>query len=288
MYLSDAIAVIARRWWVVLLGALVTVGVTGAVFSAVATQYQATGQILLLPPTARVTAEDPINPYLNLPDGLTLTAALLANHAAGLDTEAQLAAEGFEATYSVSVLPGTGPLISISVSGTDPQAALDQRDRLISIVTDRLAQLQSAEAVAPTQFIRARDVTSASEAEVLAGARLRAAAVVGVLGVFFTVTVTFAIDRLRTGRSRPAGAAQSSDAAGGQLVVLADSAHRPEPASSRPVARRIDDDEPAVPGAATTGRRTAPPISSRPRRMRPPVPGPSDAPPTNGKIGLGS
>lgn len=288
MYLSDAIAVIARRWWLVLLGAIVTVTGTGAVFSMVATQYQATGQVLLLPPTARITGDEELNPYLNLPDGLTLTAALLASHAAGLDTQAQLEAEGFDSTYLVSVLPGTGPLISVSVNDIDPQAALDQRDRLITIITDRLSQLQADEAVSPGQLIKARDVTSASDAEVLAGARLRAASVVGILGVLVTLLATFGFDRLRSrgGRGRPA----ADLAVGPQLVVLADAQPRPEQVA-RSTAAHGDAQAVGATGGATAAHRTMPPVSARPRRMRPPLPVPTpgdQTPPPNGQRGLRS
>src|SRR5690349_6583567 len=102
MYFKDFIAVLLRRWRVVLVGAIVTMlaGI-GAIF-VVPTNYQATGQmLLLLPPQAAGTT--PINPYLNLDPGLTVAASLIAATVSSDATQKEMEAAGFRSKYSIAL-----------------------------------------------------------------------------------------------------------------------------------------------------------------------------------------
>jgi capsular polysaccharide biosynthesis protein len=228
LYFSDALRVIARRWWIILIGLIAVTAGSGYVFTTVPTQYQATGQVLLLPPVVPVREGEGRNPYLDLPDGLTLTASLIAGTVSSKDTARQLEGEGFSSPYVVSVLPGTGPLIVISVKDADPDAALRLRNRLLELVEERVRDEQVDEDVSPTQLIKSRPFSVLSQAEVLAGARLRAVVLVGGVGGVVTLFAAFSFDRFRSRRT----AAQA----------------RPEePAQTEPALAAVPAVEPSVP-----------------------------------------
>ncbi len=123
MYFSDAARVLLRRWLVVVVGLVLTLGAGIAAVGSVDTRFQASGQVLLLPPSAPAIEGDPVNPYLNLPSALTFSASLIASTVTNLDSVKTLQAAGFNSPYSASVVPGTGPLIVITVEDTDPGAA---------------------------------------------------------------------------------------------------------------------------------------------------------------------
>jgi hypothetical protein len=196
VYFSDAVRVLLRRWRIVLLGALLMAGAGAAALVLVPTNQQASGQVLLLPPSEPVLEGSRVNPYLNLPSGLTFTASLLAGAVSTPDAQREMKAAGFASGYSVSVVPGTGPLLVITVKDTDQRAALATRDELIRRIEDELAVIQAKEDVPDGQIIVARRFGVSAQAEVIAGARIRAVAVILALGVVLTAVATFSVDRM--------------------------------------------------------------------------------------------
>jgi capsular polysaccharide biosynthesis protein len=200
LYFSDAIAVVVRRWYVVVVAAVVMIAGAAVVIAVVPTEYQASGQVLLLPPAESAVGADRINPYLNLPNGVTFTATLLASGAMQRSVARDLVEGGFESAYSVSVVPGTGPLIVISVKDTDGAAALALRDELIVRIESELTRIQQEESVPDSQQIVARRFNSSSVAEVLAGSKIRALGALLALGTVTTAVVLFGFDRWRTRR----------------------------------------------------------------------------------------
>ena len=160
MYFFDALQVVWRRWLVVALGVVLTAGAAVGAVSIVNTQYQATGEVLLLPPSAPYEDGDPINPYLSLPNSLVFTASLIASSVSSTDAVEATVAEGFLPDYTVAVIPGTGPLVAISVASTDRAAAIATRDELISQLDADLVALQDVEDVREDQRIVARVVSA--------------------------------------------------------------------------------------------------------------------------------
>ena len=202
MYFSEASRVLLRRWLIVVIGLALTVGAGIALVSVTETRYQASGQVLLLPPSNQVEIGDPVNPYLNLPSALTFTASLVASAMTTPDAARALALDGFVADYSVSVVPGNGPLIVISVEDTDPSVAIKTRDELVAQINSEVEEIQLREDVPTDQMIVARPFSTSSQAEVLAGAKIRALAVVSALGLVVTVLAAFAYDRAAVSRRR--------------------------------------------------------------------------------------
>lgn len=196
MYLVDALTVLARRWYVVLVGVLVTAGGAAAVITYVPTAYQSSGQmVLLLPPGASGT-DEPVNPYLNLQTGLTTAASLVAGAASTKDVAKEMDAQGLDAEYAVAVVPGTGPLIIVTAKDSDPELATATRDAMMAWIDLELRRIQAEVHVPKAQYISATRSSVSRTAEALPGSKLRAlAALVAVVGLL-TLALTFGIDRL--------------------------------------------------------------------------------------------
>lgn len=203
LYVTDAVNVLLRRWYVLAIGALVLIAGGVLVVATVPTNYQASGQMLLLPPTTPSRGIDQTNPYLELPDGLTFTASLLASTLSNPDTERDMVDQGFTSAYTVAVPPQAGPILVISAKDTDQAAALAVRDELLRRLETTLVAIQDNEGTPTEGQIVARPFNVSSKAEVLAGSKVRAFAMLGGLIIVVTLLAAFAIDRQASARKRP-------------------------------------------------------------------------------------
>lgn len=209
MYLVDALTVLARRWYVVLVGVLVMAGGAAAAIAFVPTTYQSSGQMVLLLPPGASGADKPVNPYLNLQTGLTTAASLVAGAASTKDVAKEMDAKGLDAEYAVAVVPGTGPLIIVTAKDSDPGLATATRDAMMAWIDHELQRIQEEVDVPRAQYIRATRSSVSRTAEALPGSKLRAlAAMVAVVGLL-TLALTFGIDRLLLRRGARRAAARS-------------------------------------------------------------------------------
>ncbi|GAB3254505.1 hypothetical protein [Nocardioides dilutus] len=202
MYASDTLRVFGRRWLFLGFGLVFSIGVGVQTLKHVSSDYQASGQlVVLLPPDAPGT-KTPINPYLNLQSGLSLMASVVATEVMSLTTERELGSKGFRAEYDVGLVPGVGPLLQITTKSKDPAMALATRDAVMDEVNDVMAELQQGRGIPSHQIISTEASDVSPTAQVLPGSRLRA--LVGAFGsslVLFLVA-TFALDRALA-RRRP-------------------------------------------------------------------------------------
>lgn len=194
MYLSDTLRVLARRWWLVALGAMATVAAGGYTLVSVPTQYQADAQVLLLPPPHPPVGSKRSNPYLEVRQGLVLLASLVAADVKVPELKDQLVSEGVSSDFSINVFPDSGPIIAVTAVDADQEAAVRARDRLATEITSRIVSLQRAENVAERWTIEST-VAGAPDATVRPGARIKALALVMLLGVGATMSAVFLIER---------------------------------------------------------------------------------------------
>ena len=253
VYFVDALKVIARRWYVCLAGVIILACATGVVIKVVPTQYQASGQLLLLLPSEASGTKTPTNPYLNLQSGLTTTASLISTAVSGKDAQRQLAKEGLASEYSLSLIPGTGPLILITATDSDPTTAIRTRDYLIKRLDGQLQDLQDRVNVPQRQLISSLPTNVDSQAEVLPGSKLRALGAIGGTIIVLTLIVTFTLDRfLLVRRAGMARTVSPNTRRFGRGLVrdramqkpVGDHARRPD-AGGRPREPLLDDGAPA-------------------------------------------
>lgn len=196
MYLVDAMKVVVRRWYVVVAGVLVLIGGAAAVMAYVPTVYQSSGQmVLLLPPGASGT-DQPVNPYINLQTGLTTAASLVSGAASTKDVEKEMKAQGMDAEYAVAVIPGTGPLITVSAKDSDAELATATRDAVMMWIDMELQRIQEEVDVPRAQYIGATRSSVSRTAEALPGSKLRALAALGAVVGLLTLLLTFGLDRV--------------------------------------------------------------------------------------------
>jgi hypothetical protein len=189
MDLLTALKILARQWPVVVVGLLLTVVGVVQVGSMVAPQYEAKGTVLLLSPGAGV------NPYLEFPAGLEVTADALV---VGLQTPSgveQAEAAGAVGTYSLERT--TGPLVDITGHAVTADGATDTVDAVVGQMRAELVRLQ--EGSAPEEQITV-EVLSSPTAEPKMGSRIRAQAATLAAGLVVTVAAGMSIDALRRQR----------------------------------------------------------------------------------------
>lgn len=218
----DSLKVLLRQWRVLLIGMVVVGAAAAGALVAVPTNYQATGQLVLLLPPQSTGAATPTNPYLNLEPGLTVTASLIASTLSTKDAHRTLDAAGFESDYSIGLNPGAGPILEISAEDDDPVMAVRTRDEVIKRLQDELARIQLAVSAPQRQLINARTNSVPNVAEALPGSKIRALAAIGGVGGVLTLLIAFIRDR---GRTRKVGEPP---------VLRAETSERPRETVDRP------------------------------------------------------
>lgn len=195
MYFIDALRVLRRRWLVVLIGLLCTSAAAVGLIRAVPTEYQASGQLLLLLPPTSTGRDTPTNPYLNLPSELTTTASLLAGTLMTVDSHEAVEDSGYLAEYDVAVIPGAGPLILVTTKDTDPAQTIATRDEVMRRIEAELAEIQDEVDVPTRQLITTRAASVSTTPEALSGSKVRALAGAGGVGGTLTLAAAFLVDR---------------------------------------------------------------------------------------------
>jgi capsular polysaccharide biosynthesis protein len=207
MYLVDALRVLLRRWKIVVVGVVALIAAAGAVVHYVPTQYQATGQLLLVLPADATGKQTPTNPFLNLQTGLVTVASLAASSVMTKDESRSMVGAGYTSTYAAAVSPGNGPLIVITSKDSDPAEAVRTRDEVMRRIDQELAHLQSGVDVPPTQLITSRPIAVAAQADVLPGSKIRALTAAGGGIVLITLIVAFSwegmVNRRRSAAADP-------------------------------------------------------------------------------------
>ena len=140
MYLKDLLDAMLRRWYLAVLGLLLTLVLGLFAFLSTSPTYTAVTSMFLIPPKNAVGLRG--NPYLNL-GGLGPARDVLAARVLSGATAQQIATE--DPTAEIAVDPDaltTAPILVISVSARSAHASIQYRDRLAADVAPALAAMQ--------------------------------------------------------------------------------------------------------------------------------------------------
>ncbi|PUB29944.1 hypothetical protein C8K30_102322 [Promicromonospora sp. AC04] len=217
MTLWDLVRLALRRWPVLVVGAVVTLGLAYATTLDDGVYFSRTQVVFLAPssqayPNAlRTTSED-----------LIITAGVVAKAVAGpgkvtkyASPDATLVGEGVRDGWSVR-LPDTGgqwathfaeQVLYVEVVAATPEEVADRQNAIVARIATELSRLQRDAGVAPVNRI---SVTVAPESTVVhqvQGSRARSVGMTGVLGV----CATFAVMVLLEARSRRPGRAPDTE-----------------------------------------------------------------------------
>jgi hypothetical protein len=193
----QSLALLGKRW--VFFGAalLLAVVVTAGVYHSVKPQYQATSELLLVPPTtsSTKTASNFVNDYGNL----NTVASIVSYRENSQQVASQLKAIGID-NYTVSTDPtGAVPELIITVTAGTPSLVLSQNRTLTGEVVNVLLDMQAG--AGPNTLITTKFLEQATQATRDDKSRIRVVVAVGVVLVFLAVALTALYDSLMQRRT---------------------------------------------------------------------------------------
>lgn len=154
MDLAEIFRVMRRRWYILLPGLLLTVGLTVAVTLVVPVTYQSQSTVILLNSEKATEAYDG-NPFLSTQTSLTGMADSLARNLNSDDSVRELKSRGATGTFEAKLADNAqGPLMWLTVTGTDERAVLASDKILTAYANERLGQFQEDQSVATKARIR--------------------------------------------------------------------------------------------------------------------------------------
>lgn len=178
-------AVLARRWYLLILVIGCTVGATFFVTTKVGPTYEAQGAVLVFPPVATVQrgAEQVTqgNPYLAL-DGVSQARDIVIRELTSKST-----ADDFETTFPGSTYEATpdvlnnAPIILITVESAGEGSSIDGVTNLTARIPTTLTALQSGLGLDANSVITSRNLTLDNRPDVLHKDQIRAAVVAAVV-----------------------------------------------------------------------------------------------------------
>jgi hypothetical protein len=194
MDLGSAVRVLLRRWWVLAIGLVLTLGAAGYLYTQAPPRYQATARMLLLLPAEARVVNSADSPFLYLPDGLQVLAGMVATAPKSRAFHSTMTAAGLTSQYEVGI-DTASPIITISVEGSDAQNVIATRDRVIRGVQDELLTVQQQEKTPQRQLAHARVYAIEATPDLVQGDRTRVILMVLGIGGLVTLLAAFLIDR---------------------------------------------------------------------------------------------
>lgn len=200
--LADLLGVFRRRWYLALLGLILTAALG---YGAVVTNppsYTARGLVLLLPSQASLKTTP--NPLLGLV-GLDLPGRVVTAYYSSADAQADLKRVAPSAEISVYVDDSTGgPVIAVDVKDSTPENTIKALNYVVDSIPVQLARIQQQVGATAENSVRSAPLIVDSKAQITHRDQIRiiiAAIGVGLIG---TVVIVFAIDGIALRRRRKA------------------------------------------------------------------------------------
>lgn len=196
MQVQETLRALRRRWFIVILGMVVTSGLTWAVHERIPATYDAEGSQLLMPPAASVGIEG--NPYLHL-GGMAEARDVLIRRVTASESSDPILDDYPGSSYRVVADASTsGSIILVSVSGTSPELTLGLLKAALGKVPDALKSMQDELAIEDRSRISLRGVVVDSEVTIDAQAQSRLMLLAAGAGLAGTLLVAASVDGFRT------------------------------------------------------------------------------------------
>jgi hypothetical protein len=180
--MSEFLGVLQRRWYVVLVDLLASVGLAYGASVVKPPEYTTRGLVVLLPSTA---ATDGGNPFLSL-GGLDLPARVVVSYYGSATAQSELAKAFPGAEVAVSMEESTrGPVIAVDVTAPTEEAALASLEFVAASIPSTLDRMQKEVGAPRRTAVRVMPLAIDTEAQVdgSGGTRLMIlAAGVGIAG----------------------------------------------------------------------------------------------------------
>ncbi|POH66780.1 MULTISPECIES: hypothetical protein [Cryobacterium] len=200
MTLKNFLRGLGRRWYVVLIGLVLTGVAAGVVYSEVQPTYQRNATLLLMPAASSVPEGE--NPYLFL-GGLGQASDVLVNTMASQTVRESLLDGHPAADATVQrIATSSGPLLSVTATGSTNSEVALVLDRALSGVQTNLSSLQTRADVPEVERITAMPLTTDETSTVIQKSRLEAVAATAAAGFALTLLLAGLVDGLLLSRDR--------------------------------------------------------------------------------------
>jgi hypothetical protein len=197
-----SVKVLARRWYIVAVGLLVTVGGAVGVSSLIAPSYTAAGSMVLAVPPNLPERAASANPYLAY-GNLAVAAKVVASAMNQPSVVRDQRAKGATGTFVVDLDPErSSPIITVNSRAATAVDAIRTVEVVTVGVQQLLADRQKSLGAPQNTWITASSVVVPEEANRAVGSRLRAVSAVTVLGLIGTLSLAFALEGWSQGRRR--------------------------------------------------------------------------------------
>ncbi|MFD8410241.1 O-antigen ligase family protein [Streptomyces sp. NPDC059650] len=234
MSIRDMAAVLRRRWYV--MASLTLLGLVAGLhlYRSVPVEYQSESSVALLDSTAVAELAPTFgNPISNAGGSLVVTADVLIRTLSGADAARALHGLGVTDPYAVGFAANTsGPMLTLSVTGTDRAKVLQETNVLTSFAGEQLNALQTAAGVQPAYFVQTAPVVLPQTPVPLLKSRYQQVLGVMILGTTAGFTLSFVTDGVLAARRRRRAAAESAREVAGETGT-------PAPRRSRRAALRV-------------------------------------------------
>jgi hypothetical protein len=200
MDLAEISRVMRRRWYVLLPGLLLTVGLMVAVRLMVPVTFQSQSTVVLLNSQKATVAYDG-NPFLSTQTSLTGMADSLARNLNSDGSIRDLKSRGATGTFEAKLADNAqGPLMWLTVTGTDKAAVLSSDKILTAYAKERLTQFQEQQSVAPKAMIQMTTIVPPQNPVAQTKTRLEYLVMAGGLGLVLSLVAVFYAEARRRSR----------------------------------------------------------------------------------------
>jgi hypothetical protein len=236
MELSEFVGAILRRWYIALLGLMLTGGLAYGAMAVAPPNYHGRGLVVLLPSQAAVGPGG--NPFLAL-DGLDLPARVVVAYFASSSTQADIAKAAPGADVTVAMEESTrGPVIAIDATAPTPAQVLGALKFVAGAIPTALSHLQDEVAAPKSSQIRSEPLTMDKRPTQVHKATIRLVILAVGLGLAATGFLTFSIDGLVRRRAALRSATSTDIGRPGIKAAQPDKPNRRRPEEDPP-AREI-------------------------------------------------
>ena len=194
----QSLRVIARRWYLVLVGVLFTGMLCAAANQLVPPSYDSQGSMVLMPPSAAVGEAG--NPYLQL-GGMSEAMDVLVRQTSAAAIREPILERYPSSTYVVEPdRTTTGSIIVVNATAETPEESLQLLDDAMATLPATLTRMQDELDVIPEQRIDTRAVVVDTEAALNVKQTIQIVALAGLAGLAGTLMLTALLDGFLTRR----------------------------------------------------------------------------------------
>jgi hypothetical protein len=204
MDVGELLALLRRRWAVLVPMLAVTVIAIAGAATKIPTQYQSQVQLTML--NAQKVTNEPGNdgnPFLAFDTTLGVDVDFLARNVTSGSSAQQLAALGVTESYSAAIADNAlGPFMQLSVTGPDKQHVVQSLHTLITFTEKRWLDLQKASDAPANSIIGMDEIAPPSAPSPVYKRKVEAIAGVAIAGVVLSILVSVVADTMIRRRSR--------------------------------------------------------------------------------------